>query len=120
MGKRSPVSVSPLIPSKKGCPYCDADLRIAQRSDSFRGVHFGEFEVYACPGCKRFFFGRKANLEIERIAKQKGLWGKGSLGRARRMAGAQASAKHAVHGKERVSPPKPSRRKAGRGTHNPL
>ena len=96
MLKRSSESVDPTMPPTKGCPYCDTDLRAEKREYSFYGVYFGRFEVLACPGCLRYFFREKSSTEIERIAKQKGLWGKGAARRARQMAEGRTAAKQVV------------------------
>jgi hypothetical protein len=39
------------------------------------GVSLGKFDAEVCNSCNEKFFGEKASDEIDKIAKQKGLWG---------------------------------------------
>lgn len=41
----------------------------------FIGENLGKFEAEVCPVCGEQFFNEKTSLEVEKIAKQRGLWG---------------------------------------------
>lgn len=57
------------------CPICEkGTLRRKKASYEMYGISFGKFPAEVCDRCGETFFGEKVCLDLERIAKRKGLW----------------------------------------------
>lgn len=59
----------------KRCAVCGGALRRETRPYASRGVSFGEFEFDVCSECGDTLVPKRTSLAIEKIAKQRGLWG---------------------------------------------
>ena len=58
------------------CYMCENGDLIKKKVDfSVYGINIGKFEAEVCNKCKEVFFDEKASDEIDKISKQKGLWG---------------------------------------------
>lgn len=58
------------------CIECGGEVTIEKVPYSYKSHYFGTFKAEVCKGCGSIYFFEEATLEIERIAKEKGLWGK--------------------------------------------
>ncbi len=58
-----------------GCPVCEGRLRRAKREYSYGDIVLGEFDAEVCDRCGEVFFTEKASDEIDRLAKEHGVWG---------------------------------------------
>ncbi|NNN17972.1 MAG: hypothetical protein HKL79_06400 [Thermoplasmata archaeon] len=61
----------------KRCALCGGALRRATLPYASRGVSFGEFEFDVCSDCGDTLVPKSTSLAIEKIAKERGLWGAG-------------------------------------------
>lgn len=57
------------------CPVCPGTLKEAKIRLSITGVDIGSFDGSKCDRCGIEFLNEKSDLEAERIAKEKGLFG---------------------------------------------
>jgi len=61
----------------KRCAVCGGALRRETRPYTSRGVSFGKFEFDVCSECGDTLVPKRTSLAIEKIAKERGLWGAG-------------------------------------------
>jgi Antidote-toxin recognition MazE, bacterial antitoxin len=57
------------------CPICGGRLRQAMREYVYEGIGLGEHEAEVCERCGEVFFTEEASDAIDRLAKEKGVWG---------------------------------------------
>lgn len=57
------------------CPMCDGTLRKGRTEYSYHDIYFGEYDADICNKCGEAFFTEEASDEIEKKAKELGLWG---------------------------------------------
>lgn len=57
------------------CPICEGMLVEKMVEYSYHGISFGSFDAEVCTECGEAFFTEEASDEIDRIAKERGLWG---------------------------------------------
>ena len=57
------------------CPICDSKMKMLKKEFSIYDVSLGKFDAEYCDKCDETFFTEESTDEIERIAKEKGLWG---------------------------------------------
>ena len=57
------------------CPICDGRLKPAKSPYSYYDIPLGEFDSEVCQTCGEVFFTEEASDKIDRIAKEKGIWG---------------------------------------------
>jgi len=57
------------------CPVCEGKLRRVKREYAYGDFVLGEFEAEACDRCGEVFFTESASDEIDRLAKERGIWG---------------------------------------------
>lgn len=58
------------------CPMCNkGNLKKGSTSEYIFGEYLGEFPADVCINCKESFTTEQTTKEIERAAKNKGLWG---------------------------------------------
>ena len=57
------------------CPVCEGRLRKVRREYAYGDIVLGEFDAEACDRCGEVFFTEEASDEIDRLAKERGLWG---------------------------------------------
>ncbi len=65
------------------CPICEGEMERKKAPYAVGGIELGTFEADACSGCGEVFFTEASSDAIDRIAKERGLWGlekKGKLG----------------------------------------
>lgn len=58
-----------------GCPVCEGRLRKAKREYAYGDIVLGEFDAEVCDRCGEVFFTEEASDEIDRLAKERGVWG---------------------------------------------
>ncbi len=56
------------------CPSCNAQTIRKKVPYSLLGEQLGSFLADYCPRCKEHYFNKDVALQIEKIAKDKGLW----------------------------------------------
>jgi hypothetical protein len=61
----------------KRCALCGGAIRRETLAYASRGVPFGEFEFDVCSVCGDTLVPKTTSLAIEKIAKERGLWGAG-------------------------------------------
>ncbi len=59
----------------KLCPECGGAIHLGKERYTFRGVYFGEFEVYVCGRCGDSSFTPAGARAVDRVARAKGLFG---------------------------------------------
>lgn len=59
----------------KNCPECEGNLARKKVDFSMYGESLGEFPALVCSKCGSEYFDDETTGKIEKIAKQKGLWG---------------------------------------------
>lgn len=57
------------------CPVCEGKLRRVKREFIYGDIVLGEFEAEACDRCGEVFFTEASSDEIDRLAKERGIWG---------------------------------------------
>ena len=57
------------------CPVCEGRLRRVKREYTYSDIVLGEFDAEACDRCGEVFFTEEASDAIDRMAKERGLWG---------------------------------------------
>lgn len=57
------------------CPTCDGKMRMLKKEFSVYDVSLGKFDAEYCEKCDETFYTEESTDEIERIAKEMGLWG---------------------------------------------
>lgn len=57
------------------CPICDGRMERMKVEYEYHGIRIGEFDADVCADCGEAFFTEEASDDIDRIAKEKGLWG---------------------------------------------
>lgn len=57
------------------CPVCEGKLRRVKREFIYSDIVLGEFEAEACDRCGEVFFTEASSDEIDRLAKERGIWG---------------------------------------------
>lgn len=57
------------------CPVCGGRLRKARREYVYEGISLGEHEAEVCERCGEVFFTEEASDAIDRLAKERGVWG---------------------------------------------
>lgn len=57
------------------CPVCDSKLIKGAEPYFFNGINLGKFDAEKCIKCNEVFFTEKASDEIDKKAKELGLWG---------------------------------------------
>jgi len=57
------------------CPICNGKLKKVKADYDYYDINFGKFDAEKCLKCGEIFFTEEASDEIDRIAKEKGLWG---------------------------------------------
>jgi YgiT-type zinc finger domain-containing protein len=57
------------------CPMCDGKLKKGRSRFSYHDIEFGEYDADICAKCGEVFFTEEASDEIDRKAKELGLWG---------------------------------------------
>ena len=61
---------------EENCYMCEKGNLTKKKVDfKIYGVNLGKFEAEVCNKCNEVFFDEKASEEINKVAKQKGLWG---------------------------------------------
>jgi len=58
-----------------GCPVCGGRLRRTRAEYSYNDISLGAFEADVCQRCGEAFFTQEASDEIDRLAKERGVWG---------------------------------------------
>ncbi len=58
-----------------GCPVCEGRLRRSRREYAYNDISLGEFEADVCQRCGEVFFTEAASDEIDRLARERGVWG---------------------------------------------
>jgi hypothetical protein len=59
----------------KLCPECGGPILIGKEEFAFHGTSLGEFEVHVCGCCGESSFTPAGSRDIDRAAKEKGLFG---------------------------------------------
>ncbi len=60
----------------ENCYICEKGKLIKKKVDYvFLGENLGKFEAEVCPICGEQFFNENTSLQVEKIAKKRGLWG---------------------------------------------
>ena len=60
------------------CPLCEkGSLKEGSIKESMFGVYLGEFPAKICSACNESFTDSQTTKEIEKVARQKGIWGLG-------------------------------------------
>ena len=60
------------------CPMCEKGvLKKSKIKENMHGVYLGEFPAEVCTKCKESFTSPDTTKKIEKIAKEKGIWGLG-------------------------------------------
>ena len=57
------------------CPLCKGKLEKKTIKEYMFGVYLGEFPAEVCDACNESFIDSENMKKIEKIAKQKGIWG---------------------------------------------
>jgi len=57
------------------CPMCGGRLRKGRREYFYGGISLGEHEAEVCGRCSEVFFTEEAADAIDRLAKERGVWG---------------------------------------------
>lgn len=62
------------------CPVCGGKLRRKKEPYNYQDIKLGEFDADVCVKCGESFFTEKSSDEIDRRAKELGIWGIGKEG----------------------------------------
>ncbi len=62
------------------CPICHGTLQSGKFPYAYHDIPLGTYEGSKCPACGEIFFSEKASAEIDRKAKEIGIWGMGREG----------------------------------------
>ena len=57
------------------CPICNGKLKKVKADYEYYDIYIGKFDAEKCLECGEIFFTENASDKIDRIAKEKGLWG---------------------------------------------
>ena len=60
---------------KMKCPMCGGKLKAGKAEYRYQDVLFGKFDADVCRKCGEAFFTEAASDRIDKIAREKGLWG---------------------------------------------
>ena len=59
------------------CSECNGRMIRKEVDFKIYGVSIGKFPAWICPKCKEELFDEETSRRIEKVAKEKGLWGLG-------------------------------------------
>jgi YgiT-type zinc finger domain-containing protein len=57
------------------CPICNKKMEKSKEPYSYKNIELGKFEAEKCKKCNEIFFTETSSDEIDKKAKQHGLWG---------------------------------------------
>lgn len=58
------------------CPECNNEMIDKKVGYRYKGKYFGEYNAEVCIKCKDIYFTEESFKEIEKRAKELGVWGK--------------------------------------------